>query len=117
MSRWLDIAAQVEPTPVFSPDTQQEPSKRSRKGQDEGSSDNDTPLTMVYDGCRDSKSNEGLQPQNTDMRHGFAINGHPKTWTGNIVSPDAWRRLSEWEMHGPNGRMWDGRTKKWEDVK
>jgi len=59
----------------------------------------------------------GDQTRTNDMRYGFAINGHPKTWTGNIVSLDAWRGLSEWERHGPNGRMWDGRTKKWEDAK
>ena len=52
-----------------------------------------------------------------DMRHGFAINGHPKTWTGNIVSLDAWRRLSEWERHGPDGRLWDGITKQWRKPK
>jgi hypothetical protein len=52
-----------------------------------------------------------------DMRHGFAVNGHPKTWTGNIVSLDAWRRLSEWERHGPNGRVWDGITKQWKNPK
>ena len=51
-----------------------------------------------------------------DMRHGFAINGQPMTWTGNIVSLDAWRELSEWQKHGQNGRMWNGRTRKWEDV-
>lgn len=49
-----------------------------------------------------------------DCRHGFAINGYPKTWTGNIVSLDAWRQLSEWDKHGPNGRMWNGITKRWE---
>jgi hypothetical protein len=35
------------------------------------------------------------------MRHGFAVNGYPQTWTGNVVSLDAWRRLSERERHGP----------------
>lgn len=31
-----------------------------------------------------------------DMRPGLAINGHPKTCTGNVVSLDVWRRISEW---------------------
>jgi hypothetical protein len=48
------------------------------------------------------------------MRHGLAINGHPKTWTGNIVSLDALRQLSEWKKHGPDGRRWNGITGKWE---
>lgn len=25
------------------------------------------------------------RPKPSDMRHGFTINGHPKTWTGKIV--------------------------------
>lgn len=38
----------------------------------------------------------------------------PRTWTGRIVSRDEWRRLTEWEKHGPNGRHWNGITKQWE---
>jgi hypothetical protein len=38
----------------------------------------------------------------------------PRTWTGRIVSLDDWRRLTEWEKHGPNGRHWNGITKRWE---
>ncbi len=52
-----------------------------------------------------------------DMRHGFAVGGSPKTWTGNIVSLTEWRRLSEWEKHGPDGRHWNGITKQWERPK
>jgi hypothetical protein len=48
------------------------------------------------------------------MRYGFAINGHPKTWTGNVVSLDAWRQLSDWDRHGPDGRLWNGITHSWE---
>ena len=48
------------------------------------------------------------------MHHGFAINGRPKTWTGKIVSLDAWRQLSEWEKHGSGGKMWNGLTRHWE---
>lgn len=49
----------------------------------------------------------------SDMKHGYAVNGHPKTWTGKVVSLDAWRHLSEWERHGPDGRLWCGITKRW----
>ena len=68
---------------------------------------------------RESPKNEGTksQQQPNDMRHGFAVNGHPKTWTGNIVSLHAWRRLSEWERHGPDGRVWDGIAKHWRSPK
>lgn len=37
----------------------------------------------------------------------------PRTWTGRIVSLDAWRRLSDWERHGPNGRHWCGLCREW----
>jgi hypothetical protein len=32
----------------------------------------------------------------------------PRTWTGRVVSLAAWKRLTEWERHGPNGRVWCG---------
>lgn len=46
--------------------------------------------------------------------HGRSIAGHPLTWAGRIVSLDEWRRLPEWEKHGPRGRLWNGITKQWE---
>ena len=39
-----------------------------------------------------------------DYPHGCTLDGTPKTWTGKIVSLDQWRRLSEWEKHGPDGK-------------
>lgn len=47
-------------------------------------------------------------------RHGRTFSGEARTWTGRIVSLDQWRELSEWERHGPNGRLWNGVTKRWE---
>jgi hypothetical protein len=55
-----------------------------------------------------------LPPEIGELRHGFAVNGHPKTWTGKIVSLDAWRQLDAWERHGPNGRMWCGVCRDWQ---
>lgn len=49
--------------------------------------------------------------------HGLAINGNPRTWTGRIVSLDEWRRLTEWERRGPNGRHWCGITRAWQKPK
>jgi hypothetical protein len=54
-----------------------------------------------------------LPPEVEELRHGFAVNGNPKTWTGKIVSLDAWRQLNEWDRHGPNGRHWCGATRAW----
>jgi len=45
--------------------------------------------------------------------HGLSVTGQPKTWTGRIVSLDEWRRLTEWEKHGQNGRHWCGVTRAW----
>ena len=45
--------------------------------------------------------------------HGRAVNGYPKTWTGKIVSPDMWHELTEWERHGPDGRLWCGACREW----
>lgn len=38
----------------------------------------------------------------------------PKTWTGRIVSLAEWRNLTDWERHGPRGRVWNALTRKWE---
>jgi hypothetical protein len=52
---------------------------------------------------------------NSDARsYGTSPGGRPLTWTGRVVSLDAWRNLSEWERHGPQGRFWNGKTGKWE---
>ncbi len=42
------------------------------------------------------------------------VGGRPRTWTGKVVSLDEWRRLSEWERHGPGGKVWNGKTQHWE---
>ena len=49
--------------------------------------------------------------------HGRSVAGHPLTWTGRVVSLDAWRHLSEWEKHGPNGRHWCGIARNWIEPK
>lgn len=72
-----------------------------------------TAMNATGDGDPNSLKSEDAVPSDVS-RHGFAINGHPKTWTGKIVSLDAWRQLSEWERHGPNGRQWNGITRQWE---
>lgn len=38
------------------------------------------------------------------------------TWTGRVVSLDEWRSLSEWDRHGPNGRLWCGLCREWRDA-
>lgn len=45
--------------------------------------------------------------------HGVACGGSPRTWTGRIVSLAEWRGLSEWDRHGPNGRLFCGACGEW----
>ena len=46
--------------------------------------------------------------------HGTSISGRPLTWTGKVVDLAAWRDMTEWERHGPNGKHCNGKTMKWE---
>lgn len=41
------------------------------------------------------------------------VTGRPMTWTGKVVSLDAWRRLPAWERHGPDGRLFCGVCRGW----
>jgi len=54
------------------------------------------------------------KPSAETFRHGVSLTGQPLTWTGRIVSLDAWRRLTESEQHGSNGQHWNGMTRQWE---
>lgn len=47
------------------------------------------------------------------FRHGRSVTGNPLTWTGRIVSLDEWRRLSGWDRHGPDGRLFCGICRAW----
>jgi hypothetical protein len=48
------------------------------------------------------------------LSEGGGLTPPPKTWTGRIVSLDDWRRLTEAEQHGSNGRLWNGMIRQWE---
>ena len=52
-------------------------------------------------------------PGGGTFRHGVTGGGRPRTWTGRIVSLEEWRGLSEWERHGPDGRLWCGCCRAW----
>lgn len=47
------------------------------------------------------------------FRHGRAPGNRPVTWCGKIVSLDEWRKLSAWDRHGPDGRMFCGACREW----
>lgn len=84
------------------PDTLTEPDKRG--------------LCPVLSGCRvEISENEAPQGDaGSDPPRAFSITGRPLTWTGRVVvSLDEWRKLSAWERHGPDGRMFCGTCQAW----
>ncbi|MFD1156964.1 hypothetical protein [Roseovarius aestuarii] len=123
MSKWLAIAEQGEDNLNSLTDNRQELAE--------------TPFLPVSAVCRDRKLEksraenlrkpnleEALAPKNdpmisirtdgSDYPNGTSPGGRPVTYTGKVVSLDAWRRLSEWEKHGPDGWQWNGKTQNWE---
>ena len=60
-----------------------------------------------------SRQEAPAAPDPDTFRHGRSLNGDPLTWTGRIVPLHVWRDLSEWERHGPNGRVWCGVAREW----
>ncbi|WP_234853625.1 hypothetical protein [Paracoccus everestensis] len=46
-----------------------------------------------------------------------SADGYCRTWSGRIVRLDEWRRLSEWDRHGPDGRMFCGICNEWAEPK
>ncbi len=110
MSRWLALADGAAINTQAPPDSMTKPDKTP-------STQPERAFCQVLSGCQVGNDKKTKPSATSDMRHGFAINGHPKTWTGNIVSLEAWRQLSEWDRHGPNGWQWNGLTQSWETPK
>ena len=114
---WLDVRAklaEIEGNPPATPATQA-PSARpvSRLSQVSQAPIPEKPAHRVA-GVASVASPQPSDSDAQDMwRHGVSVTGSPRTWTGRIVSLDAWRTLTEWEKHGPNGRHWCGVTKRW----
>ncbi len=63
---------------------------------------------MVQDAPQQLPQSQGPVPDRV------GVGGRPVTWTGKVVSLEEWRRLSEWERHGSNDRVWNGLTQQWE---
>lgn len=56
---------------------------------------------------------ETLPDDRGDFRHGRAFGERPLTWTGRVVSLEEWRKLSAWDRHGQDGRMFCGACREW----
>lgn len=101
MNRWLALANEPDEKINPLPDTLTEPDKRG--------------LCPVSSGCRVEKS-EIETPRSearADPPRAFSIPCRPLTWTGRVVSLDEWRKLSAWDRHGPDGRMFCGACREW----
>lgn len=101
MNRWLTLAKEPDGKANALPDTLTEPDKRG--------------FYPVLSGCRVEKS-EIETPRGearADPPPAFSITGRPLTWTGRIVTMDEWRRLSDWDRHGPDGRLFCGICREW----
>jgi hypothetical protein len=105
MSKWLDAAKRAEPI-------ERKPVLSVVSVLSEGGGADPAPRTTAP-----PARTADPKPSAEAFRHGVSVSGKPKTWTGRIVSLDAWRNLTEWEKHGPNGRHWNGRTRQWETPK
>lgn len=93
MNRWLALAKEPNEKVRLFPDIPTEPDRRG--------------LCPVFAGCRERKLEvEKLRP--ADPPRAFSITGRPLTWTGRVVSLDEWRKLPEWDRHGPDGSFFCG---------
>ncbi len=107
MSRWLALATEPEIETQTPPDSMTKPDKTPSTQPERG-------FCQVLSNCQVDPQEKTDEAKAPDFRHGKTICGWPKTWTGKIVSLDDWRKLTEWEKHGPDGRVWNGITRRWE---
>jgi hypothetical protein len=64
-----------------------------------------------------SKTQPSVRQTEITFPYGESVGGRPLTCTGRVVSLDAWRSLTAWEKHGPNGWRWCGQSRAWTDPK
>ena len=107
MSRWLALATEPEIETQTPPDNLTKPDKTLSTQPERG-------FCQVLSNCQAGVEEYPSSAPDTDEPRSTSICGRPKTWTGKIVSLDEWRKLTEWERHGPDGRVWSGITRKWE---
>lgn len=61
------------------------------------------------------KTPPSAKQSETAFPYGASAGGRPLTYTGRVVSLEAWRNLTDWERHGPRGRLWCGVNRRWEN--
>lgn len=53
------------------------------------------------------------QDEGDACRQVRSLGNRRRTWTGRVVSLDEWRKLSFWDRHGPDGRLYCGICRSW----
>ena len=109
MSRWLALASEAGDEPLTSCDSVTKHDKTPSTQPERG-------FCQVLSHCHTGTEDKPAPAPDTDKPRHTSICGWPKTWTGKIVSLDEWRTLSAWDKHGPDGRHWNGITRKWEEL-
>lgn len=106
MSKWLAIAKEAT---TYSNTVTDNPTKPDKTVILETESD----FCQVLSGCQATENEAAAALGRPEMCHGFAVSGRPRTWTGQIVSLDEWRKLTAWQKHGADGQLWCGVCKSW----
>jgi hypothetical protein len=106
------------------PKTQQKAGDKMKQYQ---SVESPTPLSAGFAGSNLEKRTNGPSknpaksqqkpdaPAPDEYPHGKSPAGRPVTWTGKVVSLAEWRAMSEWDKHGPDGRVWCAISREWID--
>lgn len=78
-----------------------------------------TPFMVVSGGLvageNEAASKVSRTTETPEFPYGTSPAGRPLTWTGKVVSLAEWRALSEWDKHGPDGRVWCAISREWID--
>jgi hypothetical protein len=109
MNRWLLLATKSDEGETSLPDTRQKPAESLFRTVSAGCQVEDPPPESAAPVAGPAPSRDAADP----FRHGRSVTGAPRTWTGRVVSLDDWRRLSAWERHGPDGRLFCGACRAW----
>lgn len=112
MSRWLAMAERAEENSKPLPANRPEPAERGADASGKVSERPKGGFLPVSTGLPVKGFKEAQDPAATV--HGTSIGGRPLTWTGKVVSLAAWRDMTAWERHGPDGKTFNGKTMKWE---
>lgn len=103
------VAVATPATPATNPAEHPPLSRMSRVSQSPDVSTEEDASVMPL-----APSPASIPSQPDAFPYGTSPGGRPLTVTGRVVSLDAWRSLTDWERHGARGRIWNGRTRRWE---